>query len=204
MAAKTTSPPRSPKRYQQYCPVARGLDLLGERWTLLVVRDLLMGPQRYTDLRDGLPGIATDLLTARLRGLEDAGLVRRRKLPRPAPATVYELTEEGWQIAPMVLWLGRLGARSLGPPSPDVEITAGPTVLALRVLFHADRYSDLEESYSLEIDGEPFAVEVRGASRTPAPAHPRRPRCTSPPTRARSCSCCARKRAQTTRCGRAA
>ena len=92
MSAKSDSPKPAGKRYEQYCAVARSLDVLGERWTLLVVRDLLMGPRRYTDLREALPGIATDLLTARLRTLEEAGYVQRRKLPRPAPVAVYELT----------------------------------------------------------------------------------------------------------------
>src|SRR4030095_5650115 len=82
------------KTYSQYCPVARALDVVGERWTLLIVRDLMMGPKRYTDLRAGLPGIATDILTARLRTLEQAGFLRRRELPRPAPATGSELTED--------------------------------------------------------------------------------------------------------------
>jgi DNA-binding HxlR family transcriptional regulator len=175
MAATRTTATAERKRYQQYCPVARGLDLLGERWTLLVVRDLIMGPRRYTDLRQGLPGIATDLLTARLRALEGAGLVRRRKLPRPAPATVYELTDAGWQVAPVVLWLGRVGLTSLGAPSPGLEILAGPTVLTLRVLFDAARHADLEESYALEIDGEPFAVEVSGGSADTRPGTPEAP-----------------------------
>src|SRR6266536_6294504 len=89
--------------YEQYCPVARTLDVVGERWTLLIVRDLLMGPKRYTDLRAGLPGIATDILTARLRALEEAGFVRRRELPPPAPATVYELTEDGLEVRHPIL-----------------------------------------------------------------------------------------------------
>src|SRR5215212_10227581 len=109
MTRKTQTQKTSSKRYAQYCPVARSLDLLGERWTLLVVRDLLMGPQRYTDLREGLPGIATDLLTARLRALEQAGYVQRRQLPRPASVTVYELTEAGQGLAPVVLQLARIG-----------------------------------------------------------------------------------------------
>src|SRR5918999_945416 len=77
------------RSYEQYCPLARSLDLLGERWTLLIVRDLIAGPKRYTDLQRGLPGLATDLLTDRLRKLERAGVVRRRELSPPAPATVY-------------------------------------------------------------------------------------------------------------------
>src|SRR5215217_649204 len=108
----------SKKRYAQYCSVAYALDVLGERWTLLVVRDLLMGPKRYTDLREGLPGIATDILTARLRTLEEAGFVRRRELPRPAPATVYELTETGRGLGPAIRALGQVGLATLGSPQP--------------------------------------------------------------------------------------
>src|SRR6266545_7978857 len=106
---------RAGKRsYEQYCALARALDVVGERWTLLIVRDLLMGPKRYTDLRAGLPGIATDILTARLRTLEEAGFVRRRELPRPAPAIVYELTEPGTELRYVVLALGQAGLATLG------------------------------------------------------------------------------------------
>src|ERR1700757_4657517 len=115
MAVKSSSK-IAVRRYDNYCPVARSLDVLGERWTLLVVRDLLMGPRRYTDLREALPGIATDLLTARLRTLEEAGYVQRRKLPRPAPVTVYELTPSGRRLGYVVLELARVGLEHLGPP----------------------------------------------------------------------------------------
>src|SRR2546421_5058094 len=83
------------RSYEQFCPLARALDVLGERWTLLVVRELLLGPRRFSDLRAHLPGIAPALLTQRLRDLEAAGLVRRAELPPPAARTVYELTERG-------------------------------------------------------------------------------------------------------------
>lgn len=150
------------KRYAQYCAVARALDLVGERWTLLVVRSLLMGPQRYTDLRDGLPGIATDLLTARLRTLEDAGYVRRRQLPRPAAVGVYELTDAGWQLGPVVLALARLGVAQLGSPAAEDDVNADALVLLLRASFRAEHASpgDPGPSYQLELDGEPYAVDV--------------------------------------------
>jgi DNA-binding HxlR family transcriptional regulator/putative sterol carrier protein len=154
-----STPSAGPKRYGQYCPVARSLDVVGERWTLLVVRSLLMGPQRYTDLRDALPGIATDLLTARLRTLEDAGYVRRRELPRPAPATVYELTESGWRLGPVVLALAQLGLERLGTPGADDEIDAATLVLSLRASFHPDP-GEVGASYQLELDGEPFTVAI--------------------------------------------
>jgi DNA-binding HxlR family transcriptional regulator len=155
MAARTSG-----KSYDQYCPVARTLDVVGERWTLLVVRDLLMGPERYTDLRAGLPGIATDILTARLRTLEEAGFVRRRELPRPAPATVYELTEQGLGLAPAILALGRVGLSTLGTPRRGEDVRGDRIVIGLRVSFHHDHFPDLSETYELTIDGEPFTVEV--------------------------------------------
>src|SRR5207249_7630269 len=93
-----------PKRsYKQFCPLARSLDILGERWTLLIVRNLLVGPQRYTDLLEGLPGIGTNLLSARLKDLETEGIVARRTLPPPAASIVYELTELGWGLEDPVI-----------------------------------------------------------------------------------------------------
>jgi DNA-binding HxlR family transcriptional regulator len=148
------------KTYAQYCPVARALDVTGERWTLLVVRDLLMGPKRYTDLRAGLPGIATDILTARLRTLEQAGFVRRRELPRPAPATVYELTDDALQLRHAILALGRVGMPTLGGPEAGEDVRPERMVLGLRVSFRRDEFAELTETYELNIDGEPFTVDV--------------------------------------------
>jgi DNA-binding HxlR family transcriptional regulator len=147
------------RRYDQYCPVARSLDVLGERWTLLVVRNLITGPQRYTDLLEELPGIATDLLTARLRTLEEADYVRRRRLPRPA-VTVYELTDAGQQLARVVLELGRVGFRHLGVPAAGEDLGKEALAMSLRASFRPDVAGDVQESYGLEIDGEPFAVRV--------------------------------------------
>jgi DNA-binding HxlR family transcriptional regulator/putative sterol carrier protein len=148
------------KTYSQYCPVARALDVVGERWTLLIVRDLMMGPKRYTDLRAGLPGIATDILTARLRTLEQAGFVRRRELPRPAPATVYELTEDALQLRQAILALGRVGLTTLGGPEAGEDVRPERMVLGLRVSFRRDEFAELTETYELTIDGEPFTVDV--------------------------------------------
>ena len=104
------------KRYDQYCPIACSLGLVGERWTLLVVRELMHGPKRYTDLVDGLHGIGTNILAARLKALEAAGLVERRKLPPPAASSVYELTPTGQELRPVLHELARFGARLMGPP----------------------------------------------------------------------------------------
>ena len=107
------------KRYDQYCPIACSLGLVGERWTLLVVRELFLGPKRYTDLAAHLPGIGTNVLADRLKELEAAGLVEKRKLPPPAASTVYELTPMGRELRPVLHELARFGARLLGPPPPD-------------------------------------------------------------------------------------
>jgi DNA-binding HxlR family transcriptional regulator len=107
------------RSYEQFCPIARSLDLLGERWTLLIVRELLMGPQRYTDLRDRLPGMWSNLLAQRLRDLEAAGIVTRAELPRPAARTVYELTERGRALGPVLYEMARWGLPYLDQPSPE-------------------------------------------------------------------------------------
>src|ERR687898_2529954 len=107
------------KRYDQYCPIACSLGLVGERWTLLVVRELMGGPKRYTDLAADLPGIGTNILAARLRELEATGLVEKRRLPPPAASTVYELTPTGRELRPVLHELARFGARLMGPPPLD-------------------------------------------------------------------------------------
>jgi DNA-binding HxlR family transcriptional regulator len=113
------------KRYDQYCPMAHALDLVGERWALLVVRELMHGPKRYTDLADRLPGIGTNILASRLRDLEAAGIVTKRKLPPPAASQVYELTDYGRGLRPAMRELALWGARSLGPPTAQDELFEG-------------------------------------------------------------------------------
>jgi DNA-binding HxlR family transcriptional regulator len=107
------------KRYDQYCPVAHALGLVGERWALLIVRELLHGPQRYTDLTASLPKIGTNILSSRLKDLEACGIVAKRRLPPPAASQVYELTEYGQALKPVIRELAVWGIRSLGPPSLD-------------------------------------------------------------------------------------
>ncbi|GAA0934920.1 winged helix-turn-helix transcriptional regulator [Kribbella koreensis] len=154
------------KTYGQYCGVARALELVGERWALLIVRDLLVGPKRYTDLRAGLPKIPTNVLATRLKELEQAGLVERRILPRPSGAIVYELTAYGADLEDVVLALGRWGARSLGELRPDDIITSDILVMALRSTFQPSR---LKAKYELHfgeitihavIDGDDLLVDV--------------------------------------------
>jgi DNA-binding HxlR family transcriptional regulator len=107
------------KGYDQYCPIAYSLGMVGERWTLLVVRELYYGPKRYTDLVDNLPGIGTNILAARLKELEASGLVEKRRMPPPAASMVYELTENGRLLRPVLHELARFGARLIGPPPED-------------------------------------------------------------------------------------
>jgi DNA-binding HxlR family transcriptional regulator len=113
------------KRYDQYCPVAHALDLVGERWALLVVRELMRGPKRYTDLVEGLPGIGTNILASRLRDLEACGIITKRTLPPPAASRVYELTDYGRDLRKALRELALWGARSLGPPTADDELFPG-------------------------------------------------------------------------------
>jgi DNA-binding HxlR family transcriptional regulator len=122
------------KSYSQYCPVAHALDLVGERWSLLIARELLHGPLRYTDLAERLPGIGTNILAARLRELEAGGVVAKRKLPPPTPVTVYELTGFGRGLHRVLFELARWGARSLGPPDERFDAPAGWLEHALRLV----------------------------------------------------------------------
>ena len=113
------------KRYDEYCPVAHALGLVGERWALLVVLELMRGPKRYTDLAENLRGIGTNILASRLRDLEAAGVVTKRTLPPPAASKVYELTDYGRELRPVIRELALWGARTLGPPTDDDELFPG-------------------------------------------------------------------------------
>jgi len=123
------------RSYGQFCGLARALEIVGERWALLIIRDLLVGHRRYTDLHRGLPKIPTNILSARLKELEAAGVVRRRILPRPESSIVYELTEYGAALEDVVLSLGRWGARSLGEQAPEDIVTVDSLIMALRSTF---------------------------------------------------------------------
>src|SRR5438045_1337167 len=113
------------KHYGQYCPLAHTLDLVGDRWALLIVRELMHGPKRYTDLVEHLPGMGTNSLAARLRDLENAGVVAKRTLPPPAASKVYDLTDYGRALRPALRELALWGARSLGPPAEHDELFQG-------------------------------------------------------------------------------
>jgi DNA-binding HxlR family transcriptional regulator/putative sterol carrier protein len=150
------------------------MDTIGERWAVLIVRELLLGPKRFTDLRAGLPGASPNILSERLRELEAAGVVRRRTLPPPARARVYELTEWGQELEPVMTKLAGWAVRSPLPPA-HTRVGADPIVLALRVLFDPERAAGLDATYELRLDGERFRVDVadgeivlaRGAAEAP-------------------------------------
>jgi DNA-binding HxlR family transcriptional regulator/putative sterol carrier protein len=147
------------RTYGDGCAIARALDLVGERWALLVVRELLLGPKRYTDLRRGLPNASPNVLSQRLGELESAGVIRRRKLPPPASARVYELTEWGLELEEIVMSLGRWGARSPSP-APEAPIGVDSTVLALRARFDQDAARGLRADYELRLGEDRFRIAV--------------------------------------------
>jgi DNA-binding HxlR family transcriptional regulator len=148
------------RTYGDPCGIARALDLVGERWALLVVRELLLGPKRFTDLRAGLPHVGPDMLAQRLRELEQAGVVRRDRLPPPAGARVYELTDWGRQLEPVVLGLGRWGSQAPLPPDRG-ELGVDALVLALKTLFDPGRAEGLTgRTFALRLGDAVFALRI--------------------------------------------
>jgi DNA-binding HxlR family transcriptional regulator len=139
------------RTYGQFCGVAHAMELVGERWALLVIRDLIPGPKRFTDLRNGLPRIPTNILSARLKELEGSGVIQRRLLPRPQGSVVYELTDYGRELEDVVLRLGLWGARSLGRPRPDDVVTADSLIMALRTTYVPDAAGGLHVGYELRV-----------------------------------------------------
>jgi DNA-binding HxlR family transcriptional regulator len=146
------------KRFDQYCPIAHAMSLVGERWALLVIRELLKGPRRYTDLAGGLPGIGTNVLASRLRELEAAGVVAKRRLPPPAASTVYELTDYGAQLEETLHALARWGARSLGLPRTRDELEPDWGLGAFAALLYPERTRGVTEAYVVRIGGDVFTV----------------------------------------------
>src|SRR5687768_3596904 len=147
------------RSYGDGCSSAHALDLVGERWALLIVRDLLFGPKRFTDLRAGLPQSSPNVLTQRLRELEDAGVIRRRKLPPPASTVAYELTEWGAGLEPILMGLQRWGAGS--PTFPhDVPVGCDAAMLALKNAFDADAAAELRVVLEVRFETGTFRVTV--------------------------------------------
>jgi DNA-binding HxlR family transcriptional regulator len=149
------------RRYNDACGTAHALDLIGERWALLVMRELMLGPKRFSDLKADLPGISANVLTQRLDGLEKTGLVRRRKLPPPAPAQVYELTDWGYEAEPVVQALGRWATRSPAH-DPRLPLSATSLMLSFRTMQCADRLAGLEARIGFRIGAETFVATVAG------------------------------------------
>src|ERR1700677_3444645 len=162
------------RTYRDSCGIARTLDIVGERWALLVVRELVLGPKRFTDLRDGLPKLGPDMLTQRLRDLVQAGVVRRRTLPPPAASQVYELTDWGAELGPVLVALGRWGSRAPLPDrAPPLSIDAA--IVALQTTFDPAAADGLQESYELRLGDQSFSLTVAdgclGVARGEQPAH---------------------------------
>jgi DNA-binding HxlR family transcriptional regulator/putative sterol carrier protein len=148
------------RSYDQYCPAARALDILGERWTLLVVRELLLGPKRYTDLLEGLPGIGPNVLAERLRHLQEAGIAKRVVLPPPAASNVYQLTEVGEALRPVVHELTRWGLNLMGAPKADDSFRLTWVMRGMEAMFRPEAARGVRETYEFRIDGEVFHVRI--------------------------------------------
>jgi DNA-binding HxlR family transcriptional regulator len=147
------------RKYGDRCGIARALDLVGERWALLVLRELLLGPKRFTDLRAGLPHVSPDVLSQRLRELEGDGIVQRRTLAPPAGSRVYELTDRGMELEPVILALGRWGSGAPFPPG-DARLGVDSAILALRTLFDPAAADGLDARYELRLGEQRFNARV--------------------------------------------
>jgi DNA-binding HxlR family transcriptional regulator len=157
--------------YRQFCGLARALELVGGRWALLVVRDLLTGPKRFTELQDGLPGIPTNVLTSRLRELEEVGVVQRRVQARPGGAVVYELTDYGLELEEPVMRLGFWGAKTMGPPDKGDFVSVDALAVALRGAFRPRHAHGPQRLYELRIDGKSLRLAVKNRQVTvPTPS----------------------------------
>jgi DNA-binding HxlR family transcriptional regulator/putative sterol carrier protein len=155
--------------YGQYCGLARALELVGGRWALLVVRDLLTGPKRFSELQEGLHGIPTNVLTSRLRELEEAGIVERRVQAHPGGGVAYALTDYGQELEEPVLGLGFWGAKTMGSPCEGDFISLDSLALALRGAFRPDLARGPQVLYELRVDGKPLRILVKSGLVT-APA----------------------------------
>jgi DNA-binding HxlR family transcriptional regulator len=163
----------SHRSYEQYCPIALALDVLGDRWTLLIMRELLIGDQRFTDLRRALPGMAPNLLSERLRLLEEQGLVTRRELPPPVARTVYTATEAGTEVVPVLRALARFGVGRMGQPDGSAVVRPGVAVYGLLAPFHRPDPSAPRMHTRVVVDGSAFDVLTDGerVSTRPRPGH---------------------------------
>jgi DNA-binding HxlR family transcriptional regulator len=151
------------KWYQDACGTAFAMELVGERWSILIIRELMLGGRRFSDLRGSLPGISAKVLTERLAGLEQAGVLVRRKLPPPAASQVYELTEWGYLAEPAIQELGRWAARS---PRHDPQLPLSPVsfMLSLRTMIDHAAAAQFDVSVGVTVGGESFLAELRGGA----------------------------------------
>lgn len=148
------------KTYNQYCPLAHALDLVGERWTLLIVRNLFVGPKRFSDLARGLPSIGTNILTTRLKELEENGLIQKRFLPPPAASSVYELTPYGRSLQDVMVALALWGMQSLGTPQAGQVFSTEALSLMLYMLFLPATTSNLSGIFEIKIESELFNANL--------------------------------------------
>jgi DNA-binding HxlR family transcriptional regulator len=147
------------RSYDDGCAMAHALDLVGERWALLIIRELMLGPKRFTDLRASLPGISANVLTQRLEELEAVSILERRKLPPPVAAWVYQLTDWGTELEPIVQSFGKWAARS--PHMPEgAHMSVNSVVLSFRTMFNSDAAGDFKARLQLRLSGEPFRVTI--------------------------------------------
>ncbi|WP_292069960.1 winged helix-turn-helix transcriptional regulator [Brevundimonas sp. UBA7534] len=153
------------RRYHDACGAAHGLDLIGERWALLVMRELMFGPRRFTDLKKDLCGLSANVLTQRLEGLEASGIVRRRRLPPPASVHVYELTDWGCELKPIFALLGHWAARS---PTHDPTLPLSPVsvVMSLETMFDAARAGKARLDVGLVFGDESFRLRIADGTLT--------------------------------------
>jgi DNA-binding HxlR family transcriptional regulator/putative sterol carrier protein len=151
--------------YNQLCGLAYAFDVIGERWTGLVLRELFAGPRRFKDLMDGLPGISTNLLAERLKMLEERGIIQRRVLPPPAASTVYELTAVGRALEPTMIELGRWGSQFL-PPTPDdvTVLRIGSYALTFKTFFRAEDAQEMNETYELRVGTEIMQIHIENGT----------------------------------------
>lgn len=152
------------RTYGQFEGLANALDAVGERWTLLLVRELLLGPRRYTDLLDGLAGIGTNLLARRLKELQDAKLIERRALPAPAGSVVYDLTERGRALEPALIALARWGMAAMAEPKPNDLLRPGWGILAFKAVFDPEAAAGIHETYEFHVEGDVFHIRVDDAN----------------------------------------
>jgi DNA-binding HxlR family transcriptional regulator len=150
------------RSYGDACGISRALDVVGERWALMVVRELLLGPKRFTDIRRSLPKLSADVLAQRLRGLEEAGILRHRTLPPPAASQVYELTAAGRALEPVLHELGRWGGANAPPPEEGMCMSLDSHLVSLRTLFDSERAAGISAIVQLRLDGSDFVAEVAG------------------------------------------